>query len=240
MTEERQPSSSTSMLHSMLNRFKSSERPQGSSHVTAEPCRHSRDTNQSDRTFIPETDKPEWNFAMSKCSVKPEGQNDADLDSVYFTERTVFQESSPTSTTFLKSGQPSNLLQNSVRDARQDLQVREGNALLEEEKEGQTSQAESHFSILKNSSPHGLYTNDPTRSSLSNSEPRLVKGTAVSSDYEIMNHPCGSENTVSHCVHSALCQLHSLRSIDISFNLGNFGIWKSNRTHYSFLWLSIK
>ncbi|XP_026790767.2 uncharacterized protein si:dkey-9i23.6 [Pangasianodon hypophthalmus] len=201
MTEERQASnSSISMLHSMLNRLKSSERIQSSSHATAQHCRHSKDKHQCDRVFIPESDKPEWNFAgsnPSEHSVKPEEQNDADVDSEYFTQRTVFQESSPTSITFLKSTTPSNLLHSLTRDASQDLQPSESNPSQEEVKEEQTSQAESHFNILKKSPPHGPFTHDPTGSSLANSEPRFVKGTTVPMEYKIMKQPCRSENTVT-------------------------------------------
>ncbi|MCJ8730301.1 hypothetical protein PDJAM_G00182900, partial [Pangasius djambal] len=200
MTEERQVSSSISMLHSMLNRLKSSERLQSSSHATAQHCRHSKDKNQCDRVFIPESDKPERNFAgsnPSERSVKPKGQNDADIDSEYFMQRTVFQESSPTSTTFLESRPPFNLLHSLTRDARQDLQPSESNPSWEEVKEEQTSQAESHFSILKKSPPHGPFTHDSTGSSLSNSELRFVKEPTVTMEYEIMKQPCRSENTVT-------------------------------------------
>ncbi|KAF4090704.1 hypothetical protein AMELA_G00054040 [Ameiurus melas] len=201
MTEERQASNSIAMLHSMLNRLKSSERLQGSSHVTSQHSRHSKDTNQMDSVFIPESNKPEWDFAgsnPSECSVKPEEQKDTEKDSEYFTQRTVFQEAySPTSAMFLKSEPPSNLLHNLTRDAMQDLQPCESNPSWEEVEEEQTSQAESYFSILKTSPPHGSFAHDPPRSSLSNSEPRFVKGTTVQMECEIMKQPCRSENTVT-------------------------------------------
>lgn len=223
MTEERQASNSISMLHSMLNRLKSSERLPGSSHVTSQHCRHSKDTNQTDSVFIPEPDKPKWDFAgsnPSECSVKPEEQKDAEIDSEYFTQRTIFQETySPTSTTFLKSEPPSNLLHNLTRDARQDLQPSESNPSWEEVEEEQTSQAESYFSILKNSPPNGSFAHDPPGSSLSNSEPRFGKGTTMLMEYEIMKQPCRNENTVSHWVHSAICLLHSLHYITLHFSL---------------------
>lgn len=217
MTEGRQSSRSISMLHSMLNRVKSSDRPQVSSHVTAQYHGYSKDTNLSDSVFIPESDKPAWKVTgshLSENSVKP------DVDSEYFTQRSVFQESSSTSNTFLKSGRPSNLLHSLTRDTRQDSQLNETNALWEEVKEEQTSQAESHFSILKSSPPHGPFTHDPTRPSLSHSEPRFIKGPTVPMDYEIMTQPYRSENRVSHCVHSAVCFLHLLQSVDISVNFG--------------------
>lgn len=193
MTEEGKTSNSISVVHSILNRLKFSERHQGSSHVTDQHCRHSKNTNQCDSVILPESKIPEWNFTESnpsKCSVKPEGQNGADVDSEYFKERTVFQESRTTSTTFFKSEPQSNLLHN-IRDAWQDLQPSESNSSWEEVKEDQISQAESHFSILKNSPPHGPFTPDPT-----DSEPRFVKGTAV--PMEITKQPCRGESTVSH------------------------------------------
>lgn len=204
MTEDRQSSRGRSMLHSMLNRLKSSERPQSSSHVTAQHRRHSNDANQSDIVFFPESDKPEWNFAgfsPSECSVKPEGNNDADADTEYFMQRIVPHESSPTSNPFPKSEQSSNSLNDLLRNARQDLKPSKCNATGKEVTEGQTSQVESHFSILQNSPGNGSFTPDLTRSSVSNSEPRYVNGT--------MEHR-RSENTVSHVsFYSALHLLHS-------------------------------
>lgn len=191
MTEERQSLSSISILHSMLNRLKSSERLQGSAHVTAG---HSKDANQSDNVFIPECDKPERTFAgsnPSECTVKPEEQHHARADSEYFTQRTVLLESSPTSTTL-----PSNFSHNLERDARQDLQPSESNPLWKEMNEEQLSQAKSHCSIQKSSV--SVFTNDPTSSSLSSSEPRFVKGATVPMGYEMTKQPCRSENTVSH------------------------------------------
>lgn len=193
MTEERQSSSSISMLHSMLNRLKASERPESSFHVTAQGCRHSKDPDQSDSEFSPRSYKPQRNFARSN-------QNDTDEEFKNFTQRTVFQKSSPTSTAFLKSKQPSNLVHNLVSDARQDLQPSKSNHLWEEVKEGQTTQAESHFSILKYSPSHKPYTNGPKRDSLSNSDPKFINRTTVpmEDEYEIMEQPGSSENTVSY------------------------------------------
>ncbi|XP_058237837.1 uncharacterized protein si:dkey-9i23.6 isoform X1 [Hemibagrus wyckioides] len=199
MTEER-PSSSISVLHSMLNRLKSSERPQGSSHVTAQHCRYSKETNQCGSVFIAESDKPEWNFAESnpsEFSVKPERQNDSDVHSEYFTRRTGFQESSPTTNIFLKSRPPANFSHNFRHDARQDLQPRERNLSWEKMKEEQTSQAESSSSILKNNPPRGLFIHNPTGSSFLNSEPRFFEGANVPAEYEIMKQPRWTENTVT-------------------------------------------
>ncbi|XP_060728946.1 uncharacterized protein si:dkey-9i23.6 [Tachysurus vachellii] len=195
MTEERQVSNSSSVIHSMLNRLKSSERLQGSSHVTAQPCRYSKETNQGNSVVITESDKPEWNFAesyVSECSVKPERQHDTDVDSEYFTQRTGFQdiqESNPTMNIFLKSRPPSNLMHKLIIDTRQDLQPSENNHLWEKVKEEQTSQAESPFSIMK--APCGPFIYDQTGSSLSKSEPRFVEGTS-----EIKTQPRQTENTV--------------------------------------------
>lgn len=194
MTEER-PSSSISVLHSMLNRLKSSERPQGSSHVTAQHNRYSKETNQCGSVFIAESDKPELN--PSEFSVKLERQNDSDVHSEYFTQRTVFQVSSPPTNIFLKSRPPSNFLYNLRNDARQDLQPRERNLSWEKMKEEQTSQDESSFRILKNNPPRGLFIHNPTGSSFLNSEPRFFEGANVPADYEIMKQPCWTENTVS-------------------------------------------
>ncbi|KAK3554054.1 hypothetical protein QTP70_019167 [Hemibagrus guttatus] len=197
MTEER-PSSGISVLHSMLNRLKSSERPQGSSHVTVQHCRDSKETNRCGSVFITESEKPEWNFAAlnpSEFSVKPEREKDSDVHSEYFTQRTVFQESSPTMNIFLKSRPPANLLHNFRNDARQDLQPRERNLSWEKVKEEQTSQAESPFSILKNNPPRGLFIHNPTGSILLNSEPRFFEGKNVPTEYGIMKHPRWTENT---------------------------------------------
>lgn len=198
MTEERQSSSGMSMLHSMLKRLKSPETPQSSSHDTEPHCRHSNDANQSDSVFIKESDKPEWNFAGSiplECSVKPKGHNDADADSEYFVPRTDPQEASPTSTTFPKSEQSSYWQNNLLRNTRQDLQPSQSNPTRKEMKEEQTSQVESHFSILKSRPTNGSFTHNPQRSSVSNPEPRFGKGMT---EYEIMNQHPRSENTVSH------------------------------------------
>ncbi|XP_053357764.1 uncharacterized protein si:dkey-9i23.6 [Clarias gariepinus] len=200
MTEERPASNSISVLHSMLNRLKSSEKLQGSSHVTAQHLQLSKDTNHCDSVFSLASDKPEWNFASSnplECSVKPGGQNDVDIETEYLTQTTVIQEPSPTSTTFLKNGRSPNLLHDLMEDGREDLQPSKSKPSWEEVIEDHISQAESHASILKNNPPHGSFMHVPTGSCLSNPEPRFVKVTNVQVEYEIMKQPSWTENTVT-------------------------------------------
>ncbi|KAF5900679.1 titin isoform X2, partial [Clarias magur] len=183
MTEERPASNSISVLHSMLNRLKSSEKLHGSSHATAQHFRHSKDINHCDSVFSLESDKPEWNSASSnplECSVKPGGQSDTDKESEYFTQRTVIQEPSPASTTISKNGRPPNFLHDLIEDGREDLQSSKSNTSLEEVIEEHTSQAESHASILKNNPPHGSFMHVPTGSCLSNSKPCWTEDTVMS------------------------------------------------------------
>lgn len=200
MTEERQASNSISVLHSMLNRLKFSERLQSSSDVTVQQCRHLKDTSHCGSTFILESDKPKANFTesnLSECSVKPEGQNDGEEDLEHLNQRNVFQDSSPDANTIHSSRSSSNSLHNLIIDTRQNLLSSESYPLWDKVKEQQTSRAESLFTILTNNPPYGPSLHDPVASSLSNTESKFVKRTTVPMDNVKIKQPCVTENTVS-------------------------------------------